>query len=294
MRNPKGLFAGLAAISLSSCSQVPSLEGASGTSHTDILIGDIVNRVKCEISDAFDDKLSDPKFSWLANWTAKVDLTLQINDQAGVSPAGSYTHYYNNAFNFAAGSTSLTTHTIAAVVQTFSLGAGVNYSEQAQRAETLTFTVSLSEIRSWRLNQRLKFASADALFCGSEGRELRGNLGLKEWTDSVLYPVENNDLQAGIHPQPGAQATKPPSPGAPSKGAALAVVLRPIAEVKAEVNKRLTIAANKASADAAAAQAAVTTSQGNVQAAMQLSIQPYFTVLTDDFEANCFQGIFIR
>src|ERR1700678_4293990 len=99
---------------LSSCSTVPPLDQAAGDSHPDILIGNVVNRVKCELADSFadiwaakEDDGSANKLKWLQDWTAKVDLTLQINDSAGVSPSGSRTIFDRNAFNYAAGSSSL-------------------------------------------------------------------------------------------------------------------------------------------------------------------------------------------
>jgi hypothetical protein len=69
--------------------------------------------VKCEIADAFDEQRPYKRFDWLRDWTAKADLTLQINTQAGIAPSGSYTKYEKNTFNTAAGSTSLTSNTIA-------------------------------------------------------------------------------------------------------------------------------------------------------------------------------------
>ena len=199
------------------CSEVPSLEAASGTDQPKLLMSDIVQRVKCEIADAFDDKITNPDFQWLQDWTAKVDLTLQVNDTAGVSPSGSYTKFYKNAFNTAAGSQSLTNVVIASVSQSFTLTAGANYSEQAQRSETTTFTLSLREVKTWRKNmdqylRRHYGADAADHFCEPSQRELRGNLGLKEWINSALYPVSLSELQAGIHPQPGTTAKAPPSP----------------------------------------------------------------------------------
>jgi hypothetical protein len=131
------------------CSSVPPLGAASGTSdqETGILIGDVVNRIKCELADSFDDKIDDSRFAWLQNWTAKVDLTLQINDSAGLSPTVSYTKYYSNAFNFGAGSTSLTSRVIGTVAQTFVLTGGASYNEQAQRAEYLIYFVSARDKR---------------------------------------------------------------------------------------------------------------------------------------------------
>jgi len=90
-------FWALFAISVcsSGCSTVPSLEEASGASEPQVLIQDVVKGVKCEIAEAFEDELNDESYLWLQAWTAKVDLTLQINVQAGITPGCSYTQYYS-------------------------------------------------------------------------------------------------------------------------------------------------------------------------------------------------------
>ena len=275
-----GCFAG-------GCSQVPSLKAAAGADRPQILISDVIKRIKCEIADSFDDKLADKDFQWLQNWTAKVDLTLQINDTAGVAPSASYTTFFRNAFNYAAGSTSLTSTVVAAVNQSFTLTAGANYIEQAQRAETLTFTVSLQEVKAWRQKRDrfIRRTYGDEVanhFCDPSDRELRGYLGLKEWIDSSLYPVKISELQAGIHPQPSS-ATKPPTatpPPPPAKGFAAEM---PIAEAKSRVDKAAQSASTSTN-NAAASQAAVGTSMANVETSMQTNIGPYYAVMTDELK----------
>lgn len=211
------VVAGFAAVLVSACASVPSLEGATGTAESNILVRDIVRQVKCEISDAFDAKVEDRRFYWLQNWTAKVDLTLMINEQAGLSPSVSYTKFFPNAFNFDAGSSSLTSKVISPVAQFFTLSAGANLSEQAQRSETITFSLSLKELKVWR--KRLRSAAArsgtriEELICDPHGLELRGRLGLQEWIELALYPVEGLELQAGEHPSP-LGPSKPPGPSA--------------------------------------------------------------------------------
>jgi hypothetical protein len=131
----------------SGCSWVPSLEEATGSTNPPVLISQVVQRVKCEIADAFADRIRYPEYQWMAGWTAKVDLTLQANDQGGVTPGVTFTQYLRNAFNFAAGPTSLTNpNSIAAVNQFFSLGIGANLGEQAIRAEVVSFTLSLRDL----------------------------------------------------------------------------------------------------------------------------------------------------
>src|ERR1700721_241905 len=178
------LAAGLCGVLVAGCASVPSLESATGGVESHILVRDIVRRVKCEISDAFDARVEDPKFHWRQNWTAKVDLTLQIDEQAGISPSVAYTKFFRNAFNFDAGSSSLTSNVIQAVQQSFTLSAAANLSEQAQRAETVTFSVSLKELKVWR--KRLRAAAArsgtaiDDIVCDPSGRALRGKLALRK------------------------------------------------------------------------------------------------------------------
>jgi hypothetical protein len=70
------------------CVTIPSLEGNR------IAISDVVERVKCDLADA----LPDPyKYPWMANWVAKVDLTLIINEQAGLTPTVSFVDLRHSA-----------------------------------------------------------------------------------------------------------------------------------------------------------------------------------------------------
>jgi hypothetical protein len=181
------------------------------------MIADVITRVKCEIADAFDELRPDRRFDWLRDWTAKADLTLQINTQAGIAPSGSYTKFQRNAFNFDAGSTSLTNNTIASVSQFFALTASANVGEQAVRTETVSFSLALDELHEWREYMRAIESAPDFPLehrvCDyGNANELRGNLGLREWVASAFYPVHRQELWAGDHPAPGtAKATTPPS-----------------------------------------------------------------------------------
>ena len=275
----------LTAVCLSGCSSVPSLDAASGAdpSQTNILIADVVRRVKCEIADAFDDKLGDRNFDWLWNWTAKVDLQLQVNETAGASPGVTYTHYYPNAFIYSAGSELTNGSLIGYFQQTFTLAGGVTYTTQAQRAETVSFTLPLQEVKAWRagLGAQAQAGAIGTDLCGATGRELRGNLGLKEWVDSALYPVSTSELRAGLHPE----APEPPGPP----------TVRPRSEFKSEDRANATIPAasvmTEIAADLRAAdlayqrtvehQAAISTDLASAQTAMQTTVSPDLPVLTD-------------
>jgi hypothetical protein len=278
------------------CTYTPTLEAASGVSESNVLIRDVVRRVKCEISDAFDEKVENEKFNWLQNWTAKVDLTLQVNEQAGLTPSVAYTKFYHNAFNTAAGSTSLTNTMITAVSQFFTLSAAANLNGQAQRSETVSFTLSLKELKSWRRRQKLvqgrnaNGVTFAELICDPNGAEFRGKLGLKEWVDSALYPVETRELEAGFHPTPANTPSKPPSPSTGSKGAFGTLSVIKVKEAKPKVDKSASKAKGLAKA-ASDSQNAVNMSVAHVQNHMETVIGPYLDVLTNDLRRIIGQNV---
>ena len=178
------------------CMSTPDLSSATGTEHSEIMIKDVVQRVKCELSDAFDKKVEQREFLWLAGWTAHADLTLQINENSGVSPNGSFIDP-NLGKTAAKGVSAITT---------FTLGLSANLNGQASRSETVSFTIALDELKLWR--RQLDKAEANlppeqktCYFNGETG--VRGNLGLREWVDSAFFPVTAGQLQAGVHPYGG-------------------------------------------------------------------------------------------
>jgi hypothetical protein len=79
-------------VALISCTTVPDLEPVV----TSIPIYKIVERVKCEVLGAVKGPLDAAayaaahkersRYAFLEKWTAKVDLTLIVNDQSGISP----------------------------------------------------------------------------------------------------------------------------------------------------------------------------------------------------------------
>jgi hypothetical protein len=192
---------------------VPSLEEATNNFPftSSIPIPEIVQRVKCELSDALDEKTQQREFLWMATWTAKIDLTLEVNETGGVSPSAVFIQPLR---------------TIAGTAQSFNFGFGANLSGSADRTELLSFAVSLEELRIWRKRLRQFEAqqglSPDSL-CRPLGiNDLQGGLGLKSWIDSALLPVETHDLRQGNHPDPGSVAKAPSakstSPGVTAHG----------------------------------------------------------------------------
>jgi hypothetical protein len=212
------------------CVETPPLSEATGSTQSYITIRDVVNRVKCELSDAFDEKISQPDFLWLASWTAHTDLTLTINDNAGVSPSGSFTTYQQNAVNQAAGPSTFPPTVARGVVnQFFTVSVGAALSGQAIRTETLSFTIALNELKLWREHQDKieadpNFPPQMKLCNFGVASGVTGNLGLNEWVDSAFFPVVGQQLQAGIHSAGAAKAASPsapqPAPAGPPKAAA--------------------------------------------------------------------------
>ncbi|MGA7327272.1 MAG: hypothetical protein WBX25_22985 [Rhodomicrobium sp.] len=195
----------------------PPLSQATGTENSPIFIRDVVQRVKCELSDAFDKKTSQPQFLWLADWTAHVDLTLSINDNAGLSAGVTHTDFTGKSIARGFPLTS----------QFFTVAAGANLSGQAIRSETVSFTVALDELKMWRrhidrIESDPKFPPEQKICNFSSAIGVTGNLGLGEWVDSAFYPAEIGQLQAGIHTAGGGKASsvKAPSSSPSAKSAA--------------------------------------------------------------------------
>ncbi len=214
---------------ISGCMSAPPLQEATGVENgaPNIFIKDVVQRVKCELSDAFYYKVEQRDFLWLASWTAHADLTLEINDNAGISPSGQYTKFQKTQLNKDAVNNQLAGSPAKPLAPTptflpmFTLGAGASLSGQAIRTETLSFTIALDELKRWRkdLDKREAGLPPEKKTCNfSSEMGITGNLGLKEWVDSAFFPVETGQLQAGIHPSQG--GAKPSTTQGPKQAAA--------------------------------------------------------------------------
>jgi hypothetical protein len=177
------------AILAAGCVTVPSLEGNR------IAISDVVERVKCDLADA----LPDPyKYPWMANWVAKVDLTLIVNEQAGLTPTVSFVDLRNTAVVPGVGN----------IMQNFIFGAAAGATTTAVRTDSLSFSLSMVELRYKRQEERCVFYA---------GLGLDGELGLKEWVASALEPVDRGVLTVGYHPRLMAtrsakEKQRPPAP----------------------------------------------------------------------------------
>jgi hypothetical protein len=206
------------ALQNTSCTKTPDYSKvvSNGPFAPDISIPDIVNQVKCELAVAIHKKKASTKrnLAWLDSWTAKADLTLQVNDTGSITPSIAFVEPLKNVFPTGLGSSNVLfstgqvgpTSTVTAVSQSFNLGIGGGYSGQAYRTETLSFAVSLRELENWKYGSVGKEKTGET--CrpagGIEGTDLQGGLDLEKWVDAALLPVEAGELQLGDHPDPKA------------------------------------------------------------------------------------------
>jgi hypothetical protein len=208
----------LCSVFVAGCMNTPPLVQATDGRESHVMIRDVVQRVKCELSNAFDEKTEQPEYRWLSNWVAHADLTLTIADNAGLSPTGSFTQTLHSQLNHDVGPAGLVGGKFPAVGQSFVVSAGANLSGTATRTETLSFTVALNELKMWRRAlDRLEAAyppeKRSCNFGAATG--ITGNLGLEEWVDAAFYPAEIRQLEAGIH---SAASPKLSSVSSPSSG----------------------------------------------------------------------------
>jgi hypothetical protein len=200
-----------------------------------IPIHDVVQRVKCDLTDALYAKVYQSKdrlkFAWMQSWTAKADLTLEIDDTGGITPSVSYTHALPNAFVFGLGPSSINTatgavtNTVGATSQNLTLGASGTFSGSATRTETLSFNLSMAELKDWKENrQRLINRGLELTGIYScdpaAPTDVQADLDLRTWLDEALKPVELGDLQTGIHPTPSQSGGTPASSAAPGASTA--------------------------------------------------------------------------
>ncbi len=212
----------LGASILCGCVSTPALQGIVGSAPDplnknpkSISINDVVTRVKCELRDSIASR-TGAKYNWMNKWTAQADLTLAVNDQSSLAPGAVITE-------------PLRTVTIPMRVtnapQSVSFGAGASISTTASRTEIVSFSISLKEIRD-----QFKNKTPAELYeqCHPHSSiDLTSDLGLKEWFDSALGPVDNGLLTKGNHKPP-----KPPGGGGGTAAGAGGIKPQALAEIK--------------------------------------------------------------
>jgi hypothetical protein len=164
-----------AVVAFAGCVRLPVLdEQAKGPQ-----IDDLVRRVKCDLYEAFAGPLNSPVgYEWLQTWTAQANLNLIVNNQSQLTPGAVLTEPLKVA------PTSL-----------FSMGLGAQANDTATRNETITFTVSMEELRN-------EFGSGYTNCIFSDGVWLQSELGIREWIGESLSPVAHHYLDIGYHKPP--------------------------------------------------------------------------------------------
>jgi len=182
----------LFALLTASCATVPPLQ------EDGIAIAEIVQRVKCEIAFAVPEPQPPPpwpsgRYQWMSGWTAKVDLTLITNAQSSITPTAVFTKFFP---------TVAVPH-VGNIARFFTFGVGAGAATTAVRTEILSFTVSLKELIKFKRLEECDLPNA---------LDVYGNLGLQEWVESALKPVELRQLKVGLHTPPGAKPIPAPQP----------------------------------------------------------------------------------
>jgi hypothetical protein len=191
------VLAALIAIGASDCVRVPPADPiASGPS-----IDQVVRRVKCDLVGAIRPYLDNEKYTWLQTWTAQASLTFIVNDASTLTPGATFIQ-------------PLTTETLPLRVmnsaRSWNFGAGAGFNTTASRNETVTFSMSLKEIKDSHQSD------PESDFCDyPDLTDLHSDLGLKQWMESALSPTQNNELIPGHH-----KTTKSGSPGAAGSSSA--------------------------------------------------------------------------
>jgi hypothetical protein len=180
-----------------------------------IPVSEVVDRVKCDMARAFDSRIKGEgandalvaQYQWLQNWTAAVNLTLQVNETGSITPTAAYVLPLKNAYNFGTGPSTNTGTAISATSRNFTFGFGGTYSGEAVRTELLSFALSLKELKYW-------YHHGGSANCDlPDGLDLEGRIDLTTWVEEALKPVDADDLQSGNHVAPTTQkaASTPPS-----------------------------------------------------------------------------------
>ena len=181
----------LAHVALIGCTRIPATDDLAKSPNIDKL----VQRIKCDLYDAVKDRLNSPYgYEWLHSWTAQASLNLIVNDQSQITPGATI-----------AQPLSLVTipGRVTNFAQSWNLGLGAQESNTATRNETITFTVSLAELRS-------EFGQASRRNCEFPNEiDLQSELGLQDWISNALSPADNHQLDVGYHktPKTGAAAS---------------------------------------------------------------------------------------
>lgn len=128
---------GVLSIINTECTQIPPFDGVAN-----VPVSSVVGRIKCDLAIAIRDKLLEPdpnnrykrteRFDFLKQWSAKVHLTIVVDDTFALTPGATVNAPLHNSYPNV-GPSSLGGTSIAAISQSFSLGFGAGYTTEAVR-----------------------------------------------------------------------------------------------------------------------------------------------------------------
>lgn len=183
----------LVVVAQSGCVTVPSRSGLAR-----VRVGDVVKRIKCDLAKSVfykaQERTPDGRhpFVFLADWAAKIHLTIAIDDTVGVNPGATVTTPLDR---------TVATTFFPATTETFSLGIGAGLSTEAIRQEDIEFLISFSDL----ITEFQKPAKRE-LYNNCElepGVLLESDLDFASLVNASLEPVEIGVLRQGNNVGPG-------------------------------------------------------------------------------------------
>ncbi|WP_315827844.1 hypothetical protein [Bradyrhizobium sp. SZCCHNG3015] len=173
-----------AAVCLSACTVVPRNAGTA-----DVRFDKVVKRVKCDLLGAIYTKANqDPdRFGFLTQWSAKVHMTLTVDDQGSVNPG------------------LTVTSPLAVSGTTFSVGAGASLTGQAQRIEDYEFFLSFDKAGS-EMTQEVVRARYDGCRF-PDGVLLESDFDFGSVIERAVSPIEAGLLKKGRQVGPGSNTS---------------------------------------------------------------------------------------
>jgi hypothetical protein len=188
------LRSSLAGVALALCvggcgTVVPQIVVSTEPNAHAFLTNRIINHVKCELRDAVfyvldydkENALVQPdrkrRLRWLEDWAATVTMKLSANEKGALNPGVTFIDSLPND-------------------QSFSLGLGAGLSSDATRTETVDYQFVFQDDF---IKKRYFFANRPAQCIQSGGVTVEGDLKLRDWLWSKLFPYF---LPDNIHDAP--------------------------------------------------------------------------------------------
>jgi hypothetical protein len=135
------LLAALTVTVLGGCGAVvPELDPGATPLKNEIYIRGVATNVRCHLQQAVQDAYGKREAPWLKDWSAKISLTLTVDEAVNLNPGVTLTQILPNAITTFPGSASVTTG------QSRGLGLGGAFKADANRVLVITWFVLFSDI----------------------------------------------------------------------------------------------------------------------------------------------------